>query len=174
MQRWLTSPGRRALTGLIVAAVPIIVGITFGFNVLNRSLAPYNIVSYEFAWTAERAVEMFAVWGELGVGAARLSLQIDFLYIPVYGLLSWALALFAARASTGRWQSVGVWIAFFPFIAGGCDAIENLMLLNNLPPASPSTTTLTLAGVCAALKFGLLIVCWLYTLAAPLGKWLRR
>jgi hypothetical protein len=71
VQRSLSSPSRTTLTTVIFVAIPALVGLTFGFNVLNRSLAPYTIV-YEFAWTAERAATMFAQWGELGVSAADL------------------------------------------------------------------------------------------------------
>jgi len=173
VQRSLSSPSRTTLTTVIFVAIPALVGLTFGFNVLNRSLAPYTIVDYEFAWTAERAATMFAQWGELGVSAARLSLWLDFVYIPAYALLSWALALLAARAAMGRWQPVGPWVALLPFLAGMCDAVENLALLSNLPPLSPSTTTLSGAGACAAVKFGLLFLVWAYTLIAPLAAWVH-
>ena len=48
------------------------------------------------------------------------------------------------------------------------------MLLISLPPAAPAPLALTVAGVAAAVKFGLLAICLVYFLAALIQLGLAR
>lgn len=174
MQRLLTFPNRTALWVAALAALAATSAFEYLFSLLNRPLAPRTIVDFEFAWNAARAAEMTGAWGEAGNAAARASLWLDFGFIPVYALLFASVTLFAARASTGRWQTLGLWLTLAPFAAGLFDAVENASLLSLLPPSAPADTPALLAGVCASLKFGLLLVCLAYILITLLMYLWRR
>jgi hypothetical protein len=159
---------------MVLTALPLLAVLAYLLRALDQALAPYNIVDLEFAFTPERAEELIAAWGQAGNAAARQSLWLDFLYMPAYAFFFGGLALFAARAASGHWQTLGLWLTLFPFMAAALDAIENIALLNSLPPAAPASAPLLIAGVAAALKFGVLILCWLYTLAVPSALSLMR
>lgn len=174
MRRLLTAPSRKALLTLVLIALTCLAGLTYSLQALNQVMAPHNIVAFEFAFTPERAGQMMTAWGEVGHAAARQSLWLDFLYMPAYAFFFSGLALFAARSASGRWQTLGLWLALTPFVAWAFDAIENVALLSVLPPASPAPTPLMIAGAAASIKFGLLSLCWLYTLAVPFMLWFRR
>jgi hypothetical protein len=154
-------------------------GFMVAFNVIHRPMAPYNILDYEFAWTPERAAEMFAAWGEAGQRAARTSLVVDFGFMPAYALLLACLALnearLARRLSTPlRVQAagrLGWWPAALPFGAWVLDAIENLALMRALAQAAqPPAAPLAVAGTAATVKFALLAVCTVYIV----GAWAAR
>lgn len=174
IQCLLTFPNRTALWVFALAALAGTSAFEYLFNLLNRPLAPYTIVDFEFVWNAARAAEMTGAWGEAGNAAARHSLWLDFGFIPVYALLFVSVTLFAARASAGRWQTLGLWLALTPFAAGLFDAVENVSLLGLLPPASPADMPALIAGLCASAKFGLLLVCLAYILVTLLMVLWRR
>ncbi len=68
---------------LLVAAV-----LLFALLMVNQPLqtasAPQGIVSYQLAGTADQAHAIFRSWGGEGVAWARVSLWLDFLFIPAY------------------------------------------------------------------------------------------
>jgi hypothetical protein len=172
LMRWPTPPLLRRLTGIALLGT---LAIFIYFRIHDRPLSPYTIVSYEFAWTPERAARMFAVWGEAGMRAARESLWIDFLFMPAYALLFAGLALAEARAARAAWaRRVGKWPVALPFGAWLLDAIENVALLQVLSSSGaggqPAALPLAVAGTAAALKFGLLALCTVYIV----GAWLAR
>jgi hypothetical protein len=162
--RWPAPATLRRITG---AAFLLTALIFIVFNIHDRPLAPYNIVTLELAWTPARAAELFAAWGERGIQVARESLWIDFLYMPAYALMFAGLALAEARLARGGWRTAGRWLALAPFGAWAFDLAENLALLRVLhSPAAPPAGLLTLAGVAAVIKFGLLLAVVAYVLLA--------
>jgi hypothetical protein len=163
-------------------------GFMVAFNVIHRPMAPYNILDYEFAWTPERAAEMFAAWGEAGQQAARTSLVIDFGFMPAYALLLASLALNEARLARAAWARrlstplrvqaagrLGWWPVALPFGAWLLDAIENLALMRALAQAAqPPAAPLAVAGTAATVKFALLAACALYIVGAwAVRRWQR-
>lgn len=174
MSHLLAWPKSQNVLFLALLMLAAIAGFEYGFQVLNQPLAPYNIVSFELAWTPANAEQMMGAWGAAGNAAARQSLLIDFGFIPVYALAFAGFTLLAARAAQDRVQTLGLWLVFAPFIAAGCDVIENLCLLNTLDhAASPSAALLTLAGSMATVKFALLLAVlfyWLIVITARLLK----
>jgi hypothetical protein len=115
------------------------------------------------------------VWGEVGRQTARESLLIDFGYLPAYSFFFAGMTLMAARALSGWQQTLGFVLTFAPFMSAVSDATENLALLSVLQsPDSPSAAALTLAGVCATLKFSLLVICLLYMLGVVIYRGVRR
>jgi hypothetical protein len=175
MSRWLTWPETPSLLLLVLFTASLMAGFIFFFQLLNRSLAPYDIVAFELAWTPARAGQMMRAWAEAGNAAARQSLWIDFAFMPAYALSFAGLTLLAGRATSGRMQMVGLWLTLAPFAAWALDAVENLSLLNTLDNATnPSASVLTLAGAAATIKFLLLLVCMLYWLSALVYRVRRR
>lgn len=174
MNRLLTFPPGTTLLGLTLAALSSTVGLWFVMAWLGRALAPATIIDLEFAFSPDRLRALTDAWGATGTEAARLSLWVDYFFMPAYALLFGGLALLTARAAAGVWQSLGLWALALPFVAGVCDALENAMLLSALPPAAPAALALPVAGAAAAIKFGLLAVCLLYLVAALAARGLSR
>lgn len=165
MTRFLTTPQTKNLVALTLVAASATAGFYYIFGMIHKAIAPYTIIDLEFAGTARRLGEMMAAWGEAGDRAAALSLWVDFAFMPAYALLFAGLTLLAARAVSGRWQTIGLWLTLAPFAAWAFDALENVMLLNALPPALPTDAGLTTAAVAAAIKFGWLLMSAGYVLA---------
>lgn len=160
MKRLLTIPSPQQLRWITLLALPATVAFFVFFRFHDRPLQPYTIVDYELAWTPARAEQMLGAWGEPVQRVVREALYIDFGFMPAYALFFSGLTLMLARASLGRMQTLGLWLALGPFAAWVCDAIENFALLAALN--SPTSALLTLAGLCATVKFSLLLLCLLY------------
>lgn len=167
-------PNSKNLVAIVLIALAVTVGMWTIFGFIHRALEPYTILDLEFAWAPARLGEMAAHWGEAGNAAARLSLWVDFAFMPAYALLFSGVTLLAARALPGRWQTAGLWLGLAPFAAWAFDALENVMLLNALPPAAPSEAGLMVAGAAAAVKFALLVAGALYSLGALIWHLLRK
>jgi hypothetical protein len=162
------------LLAILLAGLAFTIAFQYVFGLIHRAIVPFTIVDLEFAWTPERLGAMTTAWGTAGDAAARLSLWVDYLFMPAYAALAAGLVLLTARAAAGPWRSVGLWLALAPLGAWACDALENAMLLISLPPAAPAPLALTVAGVAAAVKFALLGVCLVYFLTALAALGLAR
>lgn len=157
---------RRALWILGIATL-VLLAVLAALDALMQDAGGHGIVDFELAWTAERAQEILAAWGEKGRDAAELSLWLDYLYLLAYGAFLW-LAIRALRdAALGRgWERFarpGSAIAVLPLIAAACDAVEDAFLLlvlgGNDGDAAPA-----LAAGFASVKFLCLAIALLYLL----------
>ena len=174
MHRLAEFPTPKTLRLVTAVAFLFTAAIFFVFRVHDRPLKPYDIVAFELAWTPQKAETIMGVWGEADSQTARESLFIDFGYLPAYSFFFAGLTLMAARAVTARMQTLGFVLTVVPFVSAVFDAIENLALLSVLQsPDSPSAAALTLAGVCATLKFSLLVLCLLYMLGVVIYSRVR-
>jgi hypothetical protein len=159
----LTIPSRTTLLLIVVISGAITGALTWKLDAINRELRPYDIVRYEFAWSAERAKEMFERWGEAGRDAARSSLRYDVPYLLAYPFLFSALTLLAARAGPEKYAPLGVWLAVAPFAAAVFDALENAALWRALDLfQQPPEGLLRFAALSAGVKFLLLLVSLVY------------
>jgi hypothetical protein len=140
-------------------------------TVMRRPAPGYGIVAYELAFSKEKAGKILEVWGTEGRAAARKSLSWDFLYIVGYVVALWALTTLFALWSAGKTRIWGARLALIPFVAGALDGIENILLLSILksPEAFPAFAPLA-AGICASLKFALLLFVPLYWVLAAVRK----
>jgi hypothetical protein len=174
MHRLAEFPTPKTLRLVTAVAFLFTAAIFFVFRVHDRPLRPYDIVAFELAWTPQKAETIMGVWGEAGSQTARESLLIDFGYLPAYSFFFAGLTLMAARAVTARLQTLGFVLTFVPFVSAVFDAVENLTLLSVLQtPGNPSALALILAGVCATLKFSLLVICLLYMLGVVIYRRVR-
>lgn len=100
---------------------------------LSNCVAPYGILSFEFARTAECAQSMMDSWGA-NVGKARTNIWIDFLYIPLYVLFLSALVVKAPyylKEEEGKdsYAMNSLLMVCFLLVAGIMDMLENYNLL---------------------------------------------
>lgn len=135
----------------------------------------YGIVSYELAYSADKADDILTAWGPGGEKAARSSLLIDYAFMPSYALLFTGITLLIARAQLGGLQGYGLWLVPGQIAAALFDALENAMLLTmlgtagNVPAVPP-----VIAGISATLKFLLLALAILYWIVCGLAWVVRR
>ena len=122
---------------LLVAAV-----LLFALLIVNQPLqtasAPQGIVSYQLAGTADQAHAIFRSWGSEGVAWAKVSLWLDFLFIPAYMLALIHLTRHFTRDRPGIRERVGArWVRALFATAGLSDGAEDILLLNNFKPLFP-------------------------------------
>ncbi|HET8956130.1 MAG TPA: hypothetical protein VFN18_10780 [Solirubrobacterales bacterium] len=141
---------------------------------LKRTGGP-GIIGLEFAGSLGQVHEIQAEWGGHGEYLARLSLWIDFAFMASYGaffaLAGVAVRDFAAGRGLRRLAAIGVVAPACAIGAALFDLAENaiwlLVLGGHLGDPAPAIAT-----ACASLKFVLIAVAILYSLAGLLA-WLR-
>lgn len=147
--------------------IPLLVAtllITFAFRFIGP--AKPTIVDFEFAGTAAKAADIINAWTPLERIHAGFSLGFDYLYMPIYSTTIALACVWAAGViRSGRWRSIGVTLAWGLWLAAIFDAIENLALIGNLFGA-PIDPYPQVAAICAALKFGLILLGLLYVIIA--------
>jgi hypothetical protein len=151
----LTRPA--LLAGAAATAVAFALSIRLAAPALTP---PVNIVAFELAGTPDSATALLQAWGPAGTTYLRQSLWLDFGLIAGYTAFL-TLACFLLR---NRWQAQWPRLATLAnllgagmLLAGACDVLENVALLQVLG-ASASPTWPALAAVAARVKFALLIV----------------
>lgn len=139
--------------------------LAIAWTIMMRLFSPSNIVQFELAGTTSVASAIITNWGPEGVAMARTSTYFDFIYIIFY---SAAIALgctVAARYSKNEIMAkLGVAFAILTLIAGGCDVIENIAMLQSLQEVTQ--TTVSVAYYFATVKFTILITALLFVLTA--------
>lgn len=192
---WIGVPRGGPLAWIIGAALIIAVRVvsrrlTALGAPLQTGLAPQGIVSLELAGSAEEVNHILASWDARDVGGsepgearstARKSLQLDFLFIPVYVATLAFFCLLAARGAPASswWAAAGICLATLQIAAGLLDVIENVVLLRMIG-GKVSEGAARLAQLCARVKFGLIFLGLAYVLAGAgialaqtLPGWLR-
>ena len=155
--------------------VPLLIAtlvITFLFRFIGP--AQPTIVDFELAGSVENAQTIIDAWTETDHIRAGFSLGFDYLYMPVYSTtIALACVMAAGVLHSKSWRIVGLLLAWGLWIAAIFDAIENLALFtillgNNVAPYPQ------IAQICAALKFGLIVLGLLYVLVGAVAKLVRR
>lgn len=124
---------------------------------LQTASAPQGIVSYELAGTADQAHAILRSWRSEGIVWAKISLWLDFLFIPAYLLALTHLTRHFTRDRPGVRERVGArWIRTLFATAGMSDVAENILLLNNFNP--PTDEVSLSATLCALIKFTALML----------------
>jgi hypothetical protein len=154
---------------VVLAAVTVALSAYLaGQDAEMRDAGGPGIVSFELAFTEERAAEIRGDWGEEGMDAARTSLRVDFAYLLAYGALLLLAAMAtrdaARRRSWRRLTALGAPAVIAAMAAPLFDAIENVWLLISLEGEGGEVAPL-LGGVFACLKFAALAAALLYVLA---------
>jgi len=155
--------------------VPLLVA-TLILTFLFRFIGPDQptIVEFELAGSVPNAQAIINAWNETDRIRAGFSLGIDYLYMPVYATtIALACVLAAGVLTSKAWRSIGVLLAWGLWAAAIFDAIENVALFtellgNNIAPW-PS-----IAQICAAIKFGLILAGLLYAGVALVMRLVRQ
>ncbi|GAH23143.1 unnamed protein product, partial [marine sediment metagenome] len=146
---------------LIIAAIGIIILLVINmvvFEPLANSGFSYGILDFEFAWTKDQILVIFAEW-ETGAGIALQTNGVywDFLYIIGYSVPLFALILLFTRKLSGKIVDIGLYMSLTPLVAGIFDLVENinlLIMLNDTPNFASFVPLI--ASLTAFIKFGLL------------------
>lgn len=154
--------------------LPLLVA-TLALTILFRFIGPsqpYTIIDFELAGSVIQAHNIVGGWTELGRIQAGFSLGIDYLYMPLYSTTIalacvWAAGVLARRSSWAG--SIGIGLAWGLWLAALFDAIENIALLVILYGSIVDPWP-AIAQMCATLKFGLIILGLVYTLAGVLDR----
>lgn len=134
---------------------------------LRTAAAPNGVVSYELAWTGERAAAMIASWTGVAAAAAWGSLLLDYLFMWSYGAL---LAALSRRVVAG---GAGAALAGASWAAAAFDAGENLALIRMWGWGASDRAAVT-AGLFASVKFVLLAVVVVAVVGAAIRRRLAR
>lgn len=140
---------------------------------LTTDAAPGGIISYEFAGSVANAQAIITSWDTQAKIHAGLSLGLDFLYPIVYALAISLAVVVAAGRFSGWLHTVGALLAWGVWAAAILDYIENVALIQLLL-GSINELWATLAYLCAAVKFLLIILAILYALLGGLHAVLKR
>jgi hypothetical protein len=158
---------RRTLLWISGVAMVVLLAVLVSLDGRMRAAGGPGIVGFELAGSLARSRDIVESWGVPGVRAARLSLVLDYPYLISYGAF---LALAAAairdltrRQGRRRLAAAGRVIVFFPVVAAGCDAIENVGLLLALDGRGGAAAPALAAGF-AGVKFVLTTLAILYIL----------
>lgn len=146
-------------------------GISLTDGHIQTPSAPHGIVSLQLCHLAATCQAILDEWGATGRGFAMFSLGLDYLFILLYSAGFIALLNITMRRLRPSWQAISTWVGRLVLLAGACDAVENLLLLNLLQ--TPSVLAFAVpAAYLAALKFLLLGVAalWVvFSFLAPRG-----
>jgi len=128
-----------------------------------RPFTPPNIVAFELAGNVATTQEIISSWGPEQVERVKTSIYLDFGFILVYC----SAFMFACRAAA-NYSGVQFFIntvqqlTWIVWIAGLCDAIENIAMLRTL--SEISQTSVSIAFYFATIKFGILLIALIFVL----------
>ena len=123
---------------------------------LASVVSPQGMISLQMARTPDAARAILEAWGEGGMRWAYRAVWLDFPFLAGY------VTLFICLTVLTQAGARNLVIGGFG-LAGCCDLAENLLLLQMLD--GHLTPTVTHAAYwCASVKFGVLVVGWLYLL----------
>ena len=176
MQKLKTTPKNPIVIGITLVAFVTFFISAFVLLPINGRLksAGYDIVEYELAFTADNADKMLHAWGVEGQEVMRESLFLDFPFLISYALAFSGLTLLIGRAQTGRLAGLGLLLTPAAIIAAICDSIENLILFTTLGRDTVSAIQPLAAGICASIKFLLMIGVIIYWIVCGAAWAVRR
>ncbi|OGN98706.1 MAG: hypothetical protein A2Z71_06550 [Chloroflexi bacterium RBG_13_50_21] len=139
-------------------------------NIIGQCLttpsAPFGIISFEFAFSPERAQEILNSWNPDAQLRAAFIQGLDFLFPLVYSVALGMGCILTASVLRSRRKllwGLGVILAWGLALAALCDYIENIALVFLLFDRVQSPFP-EIAGVCAVIKFTLIIIAAIYIL----------
>lgn len=147
----------------------LLVATSLWLSSMGQSLitpeAPYGIVSYELAGTADRSDEIIRSWSVSAQAWAMLSLGLDYLYLLVYPAWFSLAAVRIGKRIGPVWQRYALAVSWAVLAAAPLDAVENYALIQQLMQG-PSIFYAQLAWWCAVPKFGLVLIAAVFLLLA--------
>lgn len=135
----------------------------------------YGIIAFEFARTPAKAAAILETWGQEGAAAATVQTWADFAFILAYmaslsGACIWVVRRYPHAYPA--WRNAGRAFAWGMLLAGLCDVVENMALLQVLSGAVEARYTQTAYG-CALIKFIIVGAALVYFLGGGVGVLFR-
>lgn len=130
---------------------------------IMRPFTPPNIVAFELAGSVATAQDIISNWNPEQIDNVKTGIFLDFGFIFAYC----SAFMFACRAAS-HFSGVqffirtGQQLALIVWIAGLCDAIENIALLKTLTEATQSSVSI--AFYFATIKFGILLITLIFVM----------
>src|SRR5689334_996897 len=110
------------------------------WTIVMRLFSPANIVQFEMAKSTSVASEIITNWGSTGVEMAITSTYLDFFYIIFYSAaIALGCRVSASYSKSAVLQKMGTAFTILTLIAGGCDATENIAMLQSLQEVTQTT-----------------------------------
>ncbi len=135
---------------------------------LQTGAAPMGIVSYQLAGDVPTVERIIASWDARARIFAGFSLGLDYLFMPLYGVLFAWLCIRGAermRKFAPIWARIGMGLAWGVWLVALLDATENALQFWMLVSA-PSASWPRVMWGCAVVKFGVLVLAGLYALVS--------
>ncbi len=153
-------PTKQILVLIIISlATFLIFNILMGASRTNP-VHVYNIVDFEFSWTAAQADAIMATWGAAVVAQELFITYLDFGYLVGYGAMAFFLLVLGVKlvGTHAKLAKFGIAFAFISLASPACDVIENLNLIVMLQgfPAPATMMNAMVASIFALVKFGVL------------------
>ncbi|MDN6318791.1 MAG: hypothetical protein L0J77_03420 [Marinobacter sp.] len=147
----------KRLKGCLIATLVLLAALVMINQPLKTEFAHQGIVSFQLAGNAEQALAIVQSWGDKGLQWAKVSLWVDFLFIPIYCLTLILLTRHCTIDRPGvRERTAARWIRTLFVAAGLVDMTENVLLLNNLD--APTDAISLAAAISALAKFTALTI----------------
>lgn len=147
----------RSLKGCLIATVVFLIALVMINHPLKTEVAHQGIVSFQLAGNAEQALAILQSWTEGDQQWAKLSLWLDFLFIPVYCLTLILLTRHCTVDRPGvRERTAARWVYTLFVSASLLDVAENVLLLNNF--GAPTDAISLAATISALAKFTALTI----------------
>jgi hypothetical protein len=161
---------------LATLSLVLLVQLTLLGAPLHGPDAPAGIVSFELAFTAERAAAIVSAWRNAGVlETARVSLGMDvaflLVYPPFFALSVGLLRTVEQRHAASRFGDLGRPLMWLVLCCAPLDGLENYLLWQTLAQG-PTPARALLAGTAATIKFLLVATAaiWCLIAVARLGR----
>jgi hypothetical protein len=153
---WLSKTAqKRAFVVLLVLAVVVMVSLQVFGSPLKTRVAPFGIVSFEFAGEQSQAKAIVESWGARAQVYAGLNLGLDYLFLVAYaGSIGLGCVLVAQSLAkrAAILYSAGVFLAWGQILAALLDSVENYALIRILLGSVQEQWSMV-ALWCAAPKF---------------------
>lgn len=139
--------------------------VTIIWFLIMRSFTPHNIVAFELAGSVDAAHAIISNWSTEQISNVKIGIYLDFVFIIAYC----SAFMYASRAAASfsrieffiKTAQQGAWIIW---VAGVCDAIENISLLTTLREVTERSVSI--AFYTATVKFSILLVTLAFVLIA--------
>lgn len=132
-------------------------GATVVWFFIMRPFTPPNIIAFELAGTVDAAQAIISNWSAEQISNVRTGIYLDFIFIFAYcSAFMYASRAAAAFSGIDFFTKVAHQSTWVIWVAGMCDAIENICLLNTLNEITGRSVSI--AYYSATVKFSILLV----------------
>lgn len=148
-------------------------GATVIWFFVMRPFTPPNIVAFELAGTVDAAQSIISNWTPEQISNVKTSIYLDFVFILAYcSAFMYASRAAAAFSGIDFLIKVAHQSAWVIWVAGMCDAIENICLLNTLNEITERNVAI--AYYSATVKFSILLVALVFVLICVTAGFFRK